>query len=285
VLTLAGAPPPVRRGRVRRALEFVVPFAVAGAGVLYLFTLGLARRRDRGTIVELARRFGHAHDRREPTELPLAAADALVPPGTLVDLREVEAVDGNVSERELVAICRLTRALAPHRVFELGTFDGRTTLNLAANAPDARVFTLDLPRSGLGSTAGTIEASERQYADKEASGTRFAGSAEAARITQLYGDSATFDYAPYEGTMDLVFIDASHAYEYVLNDSLRALRLLRPSGGVVLWHDYGRWDGVTRALNALRRLEPRCATLRWIAGTTLALLRVPPAGDRLQPTR
>ena len=41
----------------------------------------------------------------------------------------------------------------PAGVFELGTFDGLTTLGIAANAPDsARILTLDLPEDWLADT-------------------------------------------------------------------------------------------------------------------------------------
>jgi hypothetical protein len=73
------------------------------------------------------------------------------------------------------------------------------------------------------------------------------------RIHQLLGDSATFDYAPYENSCSLVFVDGSHAYEYVKSDTAAAMRMVR-RGGVVIWHDYGIWEGVT---NALEEIEQR----------------------------
>ena len=45
------------------------------------------------------------------------------------------------------------------------------------------------------------------------------------QITQLYGDSANFDFSPYAGRMGLVFVDGSHSYDYVLQDTASALRL------------------------------------------------------------
>lgn len=202
------------------------------------------------------------------------SSSAIAPASSLLDVREIDAVDGNVSERELVTICRLVRDCAPVELFELGTFDGRTTINLATNSPStARVHTLDLPRESLGSSAAPIHAHEVRYANKAKSGARYKGADVEAKIEQLYGDSGTFDFSPYYDRMDFVFVDASHAYEYVVNDSLHAIRMLRSGHGIILWHDYSRWDGVTRALNELRRLDSRFAGLSWIEGTTLAFLR------------
>ena len=94
--------------------------------------------------------------------------------------------------------------------------------------------------------------------------------AAAGRITQLHGDSATFDWSPYAGRAGLVFVDGSHAYDYVRKDSETALRLAAP-GGLVLWHDYGRWEGVSRALDELE--AQRRLGLRQIAGTSLVIWR------------
>ena len=274
MLKLEGGSPPPRRGRVARAAGFVRPWAFGAAGAAYLFGAGWWKWKNRAAIVELCRHFGYNYDTQEPTELPSVSASQLVPSASLLDIREIDAVDGNVSERELVTIARLVRAAAPHELFELGTFDGRTTLNLAANSPpDSRVHTLDLPRESIATAAAPIHAHEVRYADKSESGSRFKGSDVSAKIEQLYGDSGTFDFSAYYGKMDFVFVDASHAYEYVINDSLHAIQMLRDDRGTILWHDYSRWDGVTRALNELRRLDSRFANLTWIEGTTLGYLR------------
>lgn len=277
MLTAPGLRPPARRRGIAHAFGFARAYAVAAAGSAYLFTLGWTRRVRRQTIVGIAEAFGHRRAAAVPSELPTVTIDEVAPPGALIDVRAIETTHGNVSERELVAICRITRMAAPRRAFEFGTFDGRTTLNLAANAaPDARVYTLDLPRAGLAAAADRIEPGEHEFVDKDVSGARFRGSDLEPRIVQLYGDSATFDYAPLYGTMQLVFVDASHAYEYVVNDSLQALRLL-DDGGWIIWHDYAWWDGVTRALDDLRRVDARFRALRHVAGTTLAVLRVEPS--------
>ena len=274
MLTLEGGTPPPERGGAARKLGFVRPWAYGLAGAAWLFGAGWVKWKNRAAIVELCRHFGYTYDTQEPAELPVVRAAEIVPESGLLDIREIDAVDGNVSERELVAICRIVRSMSPLEIFELGTFDGRTTLNLAANAPaDAKVYTLDLPQSSIDSSAAPIHAHEVRYADKSVSGARYRGSDVESRIMQLYGDSGTFDFASYYGEIDLVFVDASHTYEYVINDSLHAKRMLRGGRGTIVWHDYGRWDGVTRALNELRRLDPFCAGVTWIEGTTLAILR------------
>ena len=64
----------------------------------------------------------------------------------------------------------------PGVLFEIGTFDGRTTLNLAAHSRDeARVYTLDLPRAGMDAAGLPLALHDRKYVDKAESGVRFHG--------------------------------------------------------------------------------------------------------------
>jgi methyltransferase family protein len=251
-----------------KLLRFGRRYCAAAAGAAYAFTVGLRNARHRSLIQQIARHFGH--DDFPNRALPVVAVDAVTSWSTDVRLPETEGRDGNVSLLELLVIARLVRERRPASLFEIGTFDGRTTLALATNAPgDAVVHTLDLP-AGTPTELSIVE-SERQYVEKATSGTRLRGYPEAlAKVRQLYGDSATFDFAPY--TAQFVFVDASHAYEYVLKDSESALRLIGDAPGVILWHDYGAWEGVTRALDELYMRDARFLNLRVIAGTTLAIL-------------
>ena len=63
----------------------------------------------------------------------------------------------------------------------------------------------------------------------------------------------SFDFSPYYGKIDFVFIDANHSYAYVRSDTENALRTLSPEG-VILWHDYDFiHPGVFRLINELAR--------------------------------
>jgi predicted O-methyltransferase YrrM len=213
---------------------------------------------------------------RQPTTLrQVAWSDALA--ARPVRLVETEKRHGNVNPAEL-AVLALAAAQAPPggEIIEIGTFDGRTTLNLALNAPsDAQIVTLDLP-AGEG-TAFAIEESERTLVDKPVSGERFRSCAPAlrsvaARIRQVFGDSARYDWSPHRGRAGLVFVDGSHAYDYALKDSETAFGLVR-AGGLVVWHDYGVWPGVTRGLEELE--STRKLGLAHIRGTSLVVWRAP----------
>lgn len=162
-------------------------------------------------------------------------------------------------------------------MFEFGTCTGRTTYLWARNLPpDGRVITLTLAPDQLSvykHERGDREKDAR-FARTESQFTRFrySGTDVERRIVQLYGDSKEFDETPYVDACDVVFVDGSHAYSYVVSDSQKALRMVK-RGGVILWHDYRgpRTPGVFRALNELARRLP----LRHLAGTSLVVYRRP----------
>ncbi|MBS4051240.1 MAG: class I SAM-dependent methyltransferase [Methylomonas sp.] len=162
---------------------------------------------------------------------------------------ESHKADGNVRLSEVGIINTFARNCEDFtNLFEIGTFDGRTTLNLAFSSPEnCKVFTLDLKKEML--TEYNLDNGEKRYVDKESSGERIkpykdSNNLIAKKIEQIYDDSATFDFSTFYDTCSLVFVDGSHVYDYVLSDSLNAIKMVN-NGGVILWHDYGIWDGVT----------------------------------------
>jgi hypothetical protein len=253
---------------IERITSFAERYARAASLVAYTFSLGVITRRGRRLISQLARA---ANYRPVPLTIPTVAADDVTTPSTPIVLPYPDGVDGNVGMLELIVLARIVRERDPQEVFEIGTFNGRSTATLAANTGDqTTIFTLDLPRAQAPSLS--LTPAERAFVEKESSGDVFLASAYMPKVRQLYGDSATFDFSPF--TADVVFVDGSHAYEYVVNDSGRALSMLRKGRGVILWHDYGEWEGVTRALNELYGSDSRFARLKHVQGTSLVLLEV-----------
>ncbi|GBD00203.1 hypothetical protein HRbin17_02741 [bacterium HR17] len=192
-----------------------------------------------------------------------------------VDLSRVELLyplprPGSVTFEELVVLACLVRHLRPKRLVEIGTAEGRTTLNFALHAPeDAEIITLDLPPEQTG--APTLSRGP-DYAQLNISepGVFFRHHPDIARkIRLVLANSTTFDWTPYERSVDFVFLDGAHDYESVRKDSENALRIVRP-GGVIVWHDYGNWDGVSRCLNELGEKLP----IVWLEQTSLACLKV-----------
>lgn len=149
-------------------------------------------------------------------------------------------------------------------LFEFGTCTGKTTYLWAKNSPaEARIITLTL---GKNQRADYLPAREdnllaTRTALTESAFDRFiySGTPVEHKITQLFGDSKRFDETPYLKQCDLIFIDGSHAYSYVKNDTEKALRMLR-EGGLLLWHDYRdhnvETNGVRRYLDELSETLP-----------------------------
>jgi predicted O-methyltransferase YrrM len=167
---------------------------------------------------------------------------------------------------ELMLLCRIVRYRNPSVIFEIGTYLGGTTLQLTANS-QALVYTLDLPpRDHPDYMKPEIDDPELDvYPDQP--GIRFIETSYKSRIHQLFGDSVSFDFRPYWGKMDLVFVDGSHHPEFVLSDSRNALKMIS-SKGIVVWHDYASYaPGVVEVLENIAKTIP----LKHIAGTSLVV--------------
>lgn len=261
--------------RLHRLGRFLLRYLFAIACCVYAFTVGIPK--NRMLVYRVNEWFGWSPPWKDkPAELlPKVSVDSVVSPDCAIKLIE-DRDSGNTSLLESVVINKLAVQTKAKNVFEIGTFDGRTALGLAANlGHDARVLTLDLPQSHLHETEFELCQNDKQYVDKSHSGVRFKGTPYEKQIKQLFGDSATYDFSPHFGSVDLVFVDGSHAYEYVQNDSQIALQLIKEGGGTIIWHDYGEWSGVTRALNELYCRHHGFSELKHVAGTTLAILRCP----------
>lgn len=161
---------------------------------------------------------------------------------------------GNIDARDLIMISSLCAHLCPKVIFEFGTFDGRTTLHLALNAPaNAWVMTIDLPADDPIRRETT---DDTFYTNDVVIGHHFVNTESAGRIEQIFGNSVDFDHAPLRDKVDLVFVDAGHEYKLVKSDGTKALEMVRP-GGVILWHDYSYGHpGVYKYLNDLSATLP-----------------------------
>jgi hypothetical protein len=168
---------------------------------------------------------------------------------------------------EAYVLSLITAYLRPKRIFEIGTAKGQGTLLMARQAPEARIDTLDL---GQGPPSLRPQRDEPPISDADVVGEAFRGTPHDQVITQHFGDSATFDYEPFKGRIDLVFVDGAHTYDYVRADSSTALELLAP-GGVIVWDDCSYvCPGVSRALLQLRKSGK---PIYRVHGTSFAVMR------------
>jgi predicted O-methyltransferase YrrM len=194
----------------------------------------------------------------------------------------------------------LYEAHRPRRHLEFGTWQGWGT-SLCLECCGATVWTINLPE-GEGRADGTWAYGERvidsrnvprdiitaNYGEDEL-GPRTYHRTDAGgyigriyrekglgnRVSQIYCDSREWDISNYPPDFfDSVLIDGGHQTEIVINDSRKALQILR-SGGLIIWHDFcpfpeirSRFEtvkGVTAGIELiLPELEAQLLKLCWI---------------------
>ena len=153
--------------------------------------------------------------------------------------------NGGTSLLETMLIIAATRIVNARRVFEIGTFLGNNTMNMALNLPDdAKVFTLDLDdQHSVGLEQLPEDALLTKLHLAAQSVLDFAGTAVAGKISRLIGNSVTFDFSAWKNSIDFLFIDGGHDFHTVKADTASALEMValeRPS--CIMWHDYRSWE-------------------------------------------
>jgi len=135
----------------------------------------------------------------------------------------------------------LVCAFNPKIIFEIGTYNGFTTLHLAVNSqPSCRIFTLDLPpdyQIQPGKQYSYDDLQVIQLSQETITKRFYKKHPLEHKITELFGDSSTFDFTPYHGKIDLIFIDGNHSYDFVKRDTENAFKMLSPHG-MIVWHDF-----------------------------------------------
>jgi len=192
-------------------------------------------------------------------------------------------VDGCTAPLERFLTAQLVRYFRPTTIVEIGTYRGTTTRLLLDNVrPEARVYTIDLPLDSKFSEVK--EATDSRLIQHRVVGVDFQGHPQAGNVTQIWGD--TFDeetWARIPKDVDFAFIDASHSYEAVRNDTEKLFRKLA-DGGVVLWHDYSEGSSYERGVGKyIRELMAIRDDIKTVVDTTLAL-RIP-TSDLLEGMR
>ncbi|WP_260736223.1 O-methyltransferase [Tunturiibacter lichenicola] len=242
-----------------------------------LATVHVANSKTRRHVIQLGRSIRqHAFDARDPLPVidhPALASflgcdqsnEIVLPPIDTISLSGL----GFAIPYTLLAT--IASALRPKKIFETGTFRGVGTITLALNAPEAQIFTLDLPEKYTEAEVETLSKGDKEWVrlSRTSTGFAFQGHPAAARIHQLRGNSLTFEPPPELHNVDLCFIDGGHSYECIKADTQTALKILAPNG-VIVWDDYSWFaEGVGQYLTELRQSLP----LHRIAGSQLVLYR------------
>ncbi len=196
---------------------------------------------------------------------------AQVFPGIDQQKVEIGAIDPDTKHSnhvDMLYVVAIARHIKARQIFEFGTYLGRTTYHLAAGEDVECVYSLDLdPASDL-KKIPKLGAAVTAVLERGLQGALYRGTQIEARVRQLHGDSRTYDYSPFKSRMDMIFIDAGHTYEMVLNDSQKALPMLR-QGGVIVWHDFApKSPGVVTFAKEMAQKH----SLFWVLDTSLLLM-------------
>ena len=137
---------------------------------------------------------------------------------------------------DIALLKALAAKIQAQSYFEIGTWRGESVANLAEIVPNC--YTLHL---------GEKEMLRREW-NKDYIHLHEYFSNKNEKITHLHGDSRTFDFGPFYGKMDLVFVDGDHHFDTIVQDTRNAFKLLRNENAMIVWHDYGnqpediRWN-------------------------------------------
>ncbi len=191
----------------------------------------------------------------------------------------------------------LYRNFRPRRHLEFGTWQGAGVVYCLEEC-DATVWTVNLPFGEMQSDGSTIYSGKGESFGLDTSladawarrlglppqdayrtdsfgfiGRFYLEKQLGNRVCQIYCDSTKWDISNYpEGFFDSVLIDGGHVPDVVLNDTKKALALLRP-GGLIMWHDFcppvhDKFDVVQGVMKGLKQaaplLEDSLENLFWI---------------------
>jgi hypothetical protein len=229
-----------------------------------LATVRLASRKTRNHVVQLGRDVRqHAFDARDPFPVlehrNLAAfLGCNEPPEIILPPIDTVSLSGLGFVVPYTLLATIVSAMKPKKIFETGTFRGVGSLTMALNAPEADVYTLELPEDYSPADVETLSRGDKEWVrlSRTSTGFAFRGHPGASRIHQLRGNSLTLTSPDSLDNTDLCVIDGGHSYECVKADTERALQILSPNG-VIVWDDY-TWfiDGVGQYLTELRNKLP-----------------------------
>ena len=194
---------------------------------------------------------------------------------TTINFKCLKYVSGNISMTELFYIVMTVALFRPQWIMEFGTFNGRTTLNMAINSPNSDIVTVDLPRNKKNRTKFPLEdkgnlnsLDETGYVGNKSKLWQGQDPSIVKRITQVWEDTAKLKFGFYKDKFDFLFIDASHTYENCKNDSYNGHKIIKKKG-IIYWHDYNGWPGVTEALNEYYIEQGKPDDMFWFNDTSI----------------
>jgi predicted O-methyltransferase YrrM len=150
---------------------------------------------------------------------------------------------------EVLFIASIARYVNPEFVFEIGTCEGRTTINIARNCPRlAKLFTLNLPPNAVPNTEWLSQDKVIHEQSRCRIGINFKNSPYKEKIEQIFADSDGYPFEKH-APLDLVLIDGGTRCDTVFAGSQKCWDIMR-AGGVLVWRAYNYADGVTLGVDS-----------------------------------
>tara|TARA_Y100000389_G_C17444862_1_gene510936 strand:+ start:350 stop:1042 length:693 start_codon:yes stop_codon:yes gene_type:complete len=159
-----------------------------------------------------------------------------------INLIEVIDKAGGLTIQELVSVLGICSIYPSGNLLEIGSFRGRTALNIIYNFPDLKTFTFDLPdqiNNEKGLKYNLVESDKAQAFHHKKKELKVKYKEYFSKINSLEGDSAIYDFSKYDNFFDIIIVDGSHKYENVVIDSENAIKMIKKNG-YIIWHDYSK---------------------------------------------
>jgi len=142
-----------------------------------------------------------------------------------------------------IDLARLFYELGFKSGVEVGVADGRNSLTLCTHIPGLELFCVD-PWEVY---KGNPRAQNNQEENLKAARERLQPFN--VRFMQSMSMNAVSNFEP--NSIDFVYIDGHHGFDYVMQDLIEWAKIVKP-GGIISGHDYYRfrWAGVVNAVDA-----------------------------------
>jgi len=134
--------------------------------------------------------------------------------------------------RDAECLGTVVRNANPAVCLDIGTGWGHSAALMAVNAPQAQVYTVNIPPEEAISGEGGKLITDALEREKIGSYYR---ERNPTNITQILANTAKWE--PDIGTIDVAFVDGCHDTDFVYNDTRKALKHMKP-GSFILWHDF-----------------------------------------------
>ena len=137
---------------------------------------------------------------------------------------------------------------------EIGVHRGECSGHLLELHPGLKLYMIDMWSSDTykGKGDDAVTGPYRELYQKQAEDNFFTARDRVEKLNAVIYKSSSLEAVSHfqDDMLDFAFIDASHSYEDVKADILAWREKIKP-GGYLFLHDYGLFEGVTRAVNEI----------------------------------